>query len=162
MLESRLQHLECEVDRKLMMVEKRLGNQIKLVDERVAGKFSKEKEILNEELNVVHEKVDGLGEAVKTMDSRIGNMDLKIEKMQSVVMNALEKLELNSRDKTASISAAANVNLVDKSVDNKFSVPTPEQTSFRNFNIALTDVILLKFGNDDSQILLKLDLFRNI
>ena len=37
-------------------------------------------------------------------------------------MNALEKLELNSSDKTASISPAANVNvnhsLVDKSVEN--------------------------------------------
>ena len=82
-------------------------------------------------------------------------MDSKIEQIQNTVMNALEKLELNPRDRIVSISLATDenvsLNLVNKSANNNLNVPTPEQTSFRNCNIALTDVILPKFGNDERQ-----------
>ena len=49
-MKDTVKHYYCQLDRKLMIVEKRLENQIESVDELVAEKFIKKKDILNKQL----------------------------------------------------------------------------------------------------------------
>ena len=142
-VESKLKENNKEIESRLQEQTARIRVEM---NEHLEGEIDR---ILNVELSEVHGKVGGLGEVVKAMDN-------KIEKIESSFIEALEKLELNPKDKTASINPTTNVNnnpsLDDKSVENNnHNVPIPEQNSFRNLNIGLTDVTLPKFGNSEGQ-----------
>ena len=147
-LENRLKEsVESKMKENNEMIESRLQDQT----DRIRTELNKNLEceldrIVNVELSEVHGKVGGLGEVVQAMDN-------KIEKIENSFIQALEKLELHSKDKTTSINPATtsenNHTLSDKNTECNMQVP--EQSSFRNLNIGMTDVTLPKFGNGGGQ-----------
>ena len=142
-LENRLREsIESRVKENSEIIESMLQDHIES-KKNLEGELDR---IVNIELREVHGKVGRLGEVVQAMDT-------KFDKIEHSVIQALEQLELNAQSKTTSINPATTSEndhvLDDKRVENNIQVP--EQNSFRNVNIGMTDLALPTFGNNGGQ-----------
>ena len=66
------------------------------------------------ELNVVDKKIGGLGETIQTMDNKIG-------KFQDTLREALEKLEINSKETVPNSPTRSDESIIINSVSSNIS-----------------------------------------
>ena len=132
-----IQHLGSQIDQKMISVENRFEKQVETVEE-IGIVVEKLEQTVAIELNIVEKKV---GETINIMDAKIG-------KVQDTLRETLEKLEINSKK---IVTSNREQSMSDNNVHVDKCEQNPEQNLSRNWSMAMADVVLPKFGNENNQ-----------